>query len=143
MDVETGNKLRFGFPLPADRRIHDLQKAAEFPPRNHEVCDLAGAGHLGVVGGGIKKLRSLGGVIAPRASREEVKRRLLTDPAGVLREHGLAFSPDAQIKVMENTGKVYHLILPSRPGEGELSEEQLAQVAAGKGSAVVLPPPVR
>src|SRR5580704_8517019 len=43
MAIQAGDKLRFGLPPPADRRIHNLQKAAEFPPRNHKVGDLPGA----------------------------------------------------------------------------------------------------
>ena len=34
------------------------------------------------------------------------------------------------VKVVENTGKLVHLILPARP-PGELSEEALEEVVAG------------
>ena len=53
------------------------------------------------------------------------KRRLLSDPGAVLREHGVELEPGIEVKVIENTGRVRHLILPESP-TGELSEEELS-----------------
>jgi len=53
------------------------------------------------------------------------KSRLLADPGAVLQEHGLELEPGMQVKVIENTDKVRHLILPESPS-GELSEEELS-----------------
>ena len=45
VDVETGSKLRFAFPLAANGRVHHLQQSAVAPPGNHEVGEFAGAKH--------------------------------------------------------------------------------------------------
>lgn len=60
-----------------------------------------------------------------------LKKRLLENPAAVLKERGMAVSAGKQIKVMEDSEKVEHLILPTRPAEGELSEAELESVAGG------------
>jgi hypothetical protein len=60
-----------------------------------------------------------------------LKKRLLENPAVVLKERGISFPEGVQVKVLEDTDKVEHLIIPSKPAEGELSEEELASVAGG------------
>jgi hypothetical protein len=60
-----------------------------------------------------------------------LKKRLLADPATVLKENGLEMAPGLQVKMVENTPSVVHLILPAKPTSEELSEEELSSVAAG------------
>jgi hypothetical protein len=72
-------------------------------------------------------------LIARAWADEAFKRRLLASPAAVLQECGLAVPPGVQVKVVENSDQVLHLMLPPRP-VGELTEEELEQVAAGLGS---------
>ena len=57
-------------------------------------------------------------------------RRLLADPAAVLKEHGIRMPAGVQVKVVEDTAQVRHLTLPVRPA-GELRDEQLAAMAGG------------
>ena len=59
------------------------------------------------------------------------KAKLLSDPAGVLKENGLAPPAGVTIKVVENTDKAIHLVLPLKPSPQELSEEELHRVAGG------------
>jgi hypothetical protein len=59
-----------------------------------------------------------------------LKRRLMEDPASVLRERGIQTS-GKQIKIVEDTDKIEHLVIPSKPSGGELSEEELQSVAGG------------
>ena len=61
------------------------------------------------------------------------KKKLLADPAGVLKENGLLVPAGIKIVVVENTEKVLHLTLPIRPAAEELSEEELHRVAGGGG----------
>jgi hypothetical protein len=61
------------------------------------------------------------------------KARLLADPAGVLKEQGLAVPPGITLKVVENTDKVLHLTLPVKPSAEELSVEELDSMAGGLG----------
>jgi len=60
-----------------------------------------------------------------------LKKRLLENPAAVLKERGIAVPEGVQIKVIEDTEKVEHLVIPTAPAEGELSEQELASVAGG------------
>jgi len=71
-------------------------------------------------------------LVARAWSDEAFKNRLLTQPAAVLKEAGLEVPEGLQLKVVENTERLCHLILPPPPAAGELSEETLAAVAAGK-----------
>ena len=60
-----------------------------------------------------------------------LKKRLMDDPAKVLAERGIAVPQGTQVKIIENTANVTHLVIPTKPAEGELSEEELAGVAGG------------
>ena len=70
-----------------------------------------------------------GKVVAKAWSDELFKKRLLADPAAVLKENGIEVHAEVAVKVIEDSGKVVHLILPERPSE--LSVEELEQVAGG------------
>jgi hypothetical protein len=60
-----------------------------------------------------------------------LKKRLLSDPAAVLKEHGLIVPAGITVKVVENTDKLIHLTLPAAPSAAELSEQELQAVAGG------------
>jgi hypothetical protein len=60
-----------------------------------------------------------------------LKKRLLENPAAVLKERGISIPEGVQVKVVEDTDKVEHFVIPTRPAEGELSEEELSSVAGG------------
>ena len=62
---------------------------------------------------------------------ESFKKRLLGNPAAVLKEHGMELPPGVQVKVVENTDKVFHLTLPPKSSPQELSEDDLAAIAGG------------
>jgi hypothetical protein len=69
-----------------------------------------------------------------RAWRDEAfRQRLLTDPAAVLREQELEVPPGVQLRVLEDTDQVIHLVVPRKPALlGQVSDEELASVAGGK-----------
>jgi hypothetical protein len=72
------------------------------------------------------------GQLAIKAWQDEAfKRRLVADPRAVLQEQGLPLPAGKSVRVMENTADTYYLALPAKPAEGELSDEQLEQVAGG------------
>ena len=74
-----------------------------------------------------------GKIIAKAWTDEAFKKRLLSDPAAVLKEEGVEVSAGVTVKVVENTADTVHVVLPPRPQEGELSDEDLEAVAAGSG----------
>jgi hypothetical protein len=69
--------------------------------------------------------------VARAWSDEGFKKRLLTQPAAALKEVGVEVPAGLQLKVLENTDNLVHLILPPRPGPGELTDDQLAKVSGG------------
>ena len=71
-------------------------------------------------------------MVAKAWSDELFKKRLLADPAAVLKEHGIEVPAEMAVKVVEDSAEVVHFILPSPPVE--LSEEELKQVAGGTGT---------
>jgi hypothetical protein len=61
-----------------------------------------------------------------------LKAKLLADPAAVLKANGLKVPTGMTIKVVENTDKVVHLVLPTRSAPQELSDAELQQAAGGR-----------
>ena len=75
-----------------------------------------------------------GQMVARAWADPEVKTKLLADPVGVMREVGLEPPPGRQIRVVEDTGDVLHLVLPSKPSAQALSEEELHGGGGGYGA---------
>ncbi|MFH1725905.1 MAG: NHLP leader peptide family RiPP precursor [Elusimicrobiota bacterium] len=72
------------------------------------------------------------GKIVTECWRDEAfKKRFVSDPAAVLKERGVRIEEGVAVKVVQDTDKTVHLVLPPKPA-GELSEEQLEKVAGGK-----------
>jgi hypothetical protein len=71
-----------------------------------------------------------GQVVAKAWADDAFKARLLADPATVLREEGVPVPTYAELRAVENTDKVFYLVLPQAPSE-DLSDEQLNQVSGG------------
>jgi hypothetical protein len=78
--------------------------------------------------------KAWGRIVARALQDVDFKRRLLADPAAVLKKQGVAIPPGVQVRVAEDTEAVRHLVLPARTGDGELSDEQLAAAAGGSFS---------
>jgi hypothetical protein len=74
--------------------------------------------------------KTWGQIVAKAWQDESFKRRLLADPAAVLKEHGVAIPAGVQVRVVENTDRVQHLTLPHKPS-GELADADLQKVAGG------------
>ncbi len=73
--------------------------------------------------------KKMGQVIAKCWSDEAFKKKLLTDPAATLKAQGLEVPTGVSIKALENTDKVFHLVIPAKPTD--LSDEDLDKVAGG------------
>ena len=70
--------------------------------------------------------------------------RSVIDPRGVLREFGVTFADDVEVRVWDSTADLRYLVLPERPpGTSGMTEAQLAGLVtrdAMVGVAMVLPP---
>lgn len=75
-------------------------------------------------------IRAFQKVVAKTWSDPAFKVRLTADPKSVLAEHGVSMPEGVEVKVVENSDRVVHLILPAKP-TGDLSDEQLDQAAGG------------
>jgi hypothetical protein len=70
-------------------------------------------------------------VITKAWSDPAFKKHLLSDPAAALSAEGVAIPPGVAVKVVENTDKLVHLVLPV---EREMSEAALAAAVGGISS---------
>ena len=59
---------------------------------------------------------------------EQFKSRLLSDPVGVITELGAQVPEGIDLKVVEDTTHLRHIILPT---SGEMSDDDLDEVAGG------------
>jgi hypothetical protein len=64
---------------------------------------------------------------------ESFKARLLSDTMTVMKEYGIAVPEDVTIKAVENTDKMFYLVIPSKP-DGELTDEDMTKVDTLGGS---------
>ncbi len=69
-------------------------------------------------------------LIAKSWADEGFKVRLLADPAVVLEAEGLHLPEGLNVNVIENTDKVFHLVIPVKPEN--LSDEKLDAVTGGQ-----------
>jgi hypothetical protein len=75
--------------------------------------------------------------VVARAWRDPTfKAQLLADPNAVLAAAGAVVPPGVTLKVVENTDKLVHLVLPLRPADTELSEEPLETVVAAAATKI-------
>ena len=68
-------------------------------------------------------------VIAKCWSDESFKQKLLADPVATLKAEGVALPDGLSVKALENTDKVFHLVIPAQPTD--LSDDDLDKVAGG------------
>src|SRR5262245_583189 len=80
-----------------------------------------------------RDLKKWSQLIAEAWSDDKVKESLVQNPTSVLQQHGIEVPPGIEIKVVENTQNVAHLILPAKPAGDvtELNAGELAAVAGG------------
>lgn len=74
--------------------------------------------------------KAYGKLVAKAWSDDDFKAKLLADPMAVFKENELMIPEGIEIRMVENTGKVAHLILPPEPSD-ELTDEQLDCAVGG------------
>jgi len=76
-----------------------------------------------------EQAKQMGQIIAKCWSDDSFKQKLMSDPSAVLKEMGVDIPEGLEVKTLENTDKVFHLVIPPKPDE--LSDEDLDKVAGG------------
>jgi len=85
---------------------------------------------------GKEQSKMMGELISRAWSDEAFKARLLSNTMATLKESSIAVPEGVTVKAVENTDKVFHLVIPPKPEPRELSDEDLDKVAgAGCGWA--------
>jgi hypothetical protein len=67
-------------------------------------------------------------IVARAWADADFKARLMAHPEAVLAEHGFDVDPAVELRMVEDTDRLQHFVLPASPG-GDLSEEELSPVA--------------
>ena len=71
---------------------------------------------------------------------EALKARFMTDPKAVMAEHGIDVPDGMDVNVVENSDNTVHITMPVAPaGYGDLSDEELTNVAGGCGAPMPSP----
>ena len=73
-----------------------------------------------------------GKAVAKAWSDAAYKDQLLNDPRAALAIAGVDIPSNIEISVVEDSAAKKHLVLPAPPAEGEIADDQLATVAAGR-----------
>jgi len=75
--------------------------------------------------------KRLGQIIAKAWDDDAFKQRLLKNATAVLKEEGFEVAANLEVRAVENTEKVFHLVIPPKPSSRELSDDQLQMVSGG------------
>ena len=83
-----------------------------------------------------KKNRAVAAELIAKATQDLQFRKAFIDNAkALLIDAGAEFDDDVEIRVVENTDKIRYVLLPALPTSvGDLSDEQMAQIAGGSAT---------
>lgn len=62
-------------------------------------------------------------IVAKAWGNDVFKKKLLRDPAGTLKQEGVALPAGADVKIVEDTDAVVHFVLPKKPAGGDKAED--------------------
>jgi hypothetical protein len=77
--------------------------------------------------------KKFGEIISKCWKDSAFKKRFVSDPKGVLKEHSIELPPNVKVNVVENTADQLYITLPPSPQASgrEMSDAQLDQVSGG------------
>jgi hypothetical protein len=129
-----------GIELPGGAQVKVVENTPHLlhlvlPPRDvtpEDLAQLAGGLTMGTAGtpADQQKGDEYVKIIARAWADDEFKRRLLVDPAAVMREYELEIREGVELRAVESTDSLVYMALPPPPGD-DVSEEDLALVAGG------------
>ena len=73
--------------------------------------------------------KKIGQILAKCWSDESFKKKLMADPMGTLKTEGAKMPEGLSVNVLENTDKVFNLVIPAKPTD--LTDADLEKVAGG------------
>ena len=76
--------------------------------------------------------KKIGQVFAKCWSDESFKQKLMADPMGTLKAEGATMPEGMSVKVVENTDKLFNLVIPAKLTD--LTDADLDKVAGGQGN---------
>ena len=76
--------------------------------------------------------KKIGQVLAKCWSDESFKKKLMADPIGTLAAEGAKMPEGLSVNVLENTDKVFNLVIPAKPTD--LADADLDKVAGGQSN---------
>ena len=71
-----------------------------------------------------EQTRRIENVVAKAWIDDVFKYKLLSDPARVLKAEGVLIPQGVEVRILEDTDNVLHVVLPKKPSGQELSEAQ-------------------
>lgn len=83
-----------------------------------------------------EQAKKMSQIIAKCWADETYKQKLLADPGAALKAEGMELPADLTVKALENTDKVFNLVIPAKPTD--LSDDDLDMVSGGNTSIVVI-----
>ena len=84
--------------------------------------------------------KKMGQIIAKTWSDPAFKQKLMANPAATLMAEGIDVPAGMDVRAVENTDKVFHMVLLAKPKPGELEDEALDKVSGGLVCAPVYVP---
>ena len=72
-------------------------------------------------------------------SDQALRARMLAEPASVLQEQGIGVPSGAELRVVEDSADVCHIIMPPSPN-ATLADSSMEAVAGGASTMLPLPP---
>ncbi len=139
---EAGIELHGGAQVRAVENTPHLLHLV-LPPSDvsaEELAQVARGLTMGTVGTGAdpqrgdEYVKQYSKIMVRASADDEFKRRLLVDPAAVMREYELEIPEGVELRAVESTDSLVYIALPPPPGE-DVSEEDLALVAGGGDTA--------
>jgi Nitrile hydratase, alpha chain len=71
-----------------------------------------------------EQMRIIENIVARAWTDDIFKCRLVSDPAGVLKAEGVRIPQGVEVRILEDTDNVLHVVLPMKPSGRELAEAQ-------------------
>lgn len=81
--------------------------------------------------GKIEQGKKIGELINKCWSDEAFKSRVLTDTMSVLKENSITVPKGVSVKALENTDRIFNIVIPAKPAQENASNETAKAVAGG------------